>query len=230
MNLAGCNKYRSSFSAYLDGAVSGRQMQSIAKHLEGCDSCRHEFDSMRSIQRSLSAMGSAKAPSDLATRLRVAISHEAAARKTSWRDTLAVRWDNAIRPLVLQVSAGFASAVVLLGGIIFLLGVGVAAAPQSVMADDEPIMGSLSKPHYLYSADMPRPIVMPHDSAVVVEAMVNSQGRVYDYRILSGPDDAAVRSQVVDQLSLSVFEPAKAFGAPVRGRVLMTFAGISVRA
>jgi hypothetical protein len=59
--------------------------------------------------------------------------------------------------------------------------------------------------------------------------MINENGRVYDYRIVSGPEDSAVRSQVIDQLTLSVFEPARVFGTPVRGRVVLTFSGISVQ-
>jgi len=57
---------------------------------------------------------------------------------------------------------------------------------------------------------------------------VNAQGRVYDYNIVSGPDDPAVHNQIVDQLLMSVYEPASVFGAPVRGRVVLTFSGISV--
>jgi hypothetical protein len=222
-----CGKSRSSFSAYLDGAVSGRQMQSIAQHLESCESCREEFDALRQMQHSLAMLGPAKAPVDMGTRLRVAISHEIAAKKSTWRDTLALKWENAFRPLVVQVSAGFASSVALVGGIMLLLG--AVAAPQPVMANDEPLMGAMTTPHYLYSAVMPRPIVTGNDSAIVVEAMVNDQGRVYDYQIVSGPEDACVRAQVIDQLMLSVFEPARVFGAPVRGRVVLTFSGISVQ-
>jgi anti-sigma factor RsiW len=215
------------FSAYLDGAVSGKQMQLIAKHLEICEGCREEFDALRHMQHSLAVLGPAKAPADMGTRLRVAISHEIAAKKSNWRDTLALKWDNAFRPLVVQVSAGLASSVALVGGIMLLLG--AVAAPQTVMANDEPLMGSLTTPHYLYSAVMPRPIVTGNDSAIVVEAMINENGRVYDYSIVSGPEDAAVRSQVIDQLTLSVFEPARVFGTPVRGRVVLTFSGISVQ-
>ncbi len=96
------------------------------------------------------------------------------------------------------------------------------------MANDEPL-GAMTSPHYLYSAVEPRPIVSGHDAAIIVEAFVNDQGRVYDYNIVSGPEDASVRSQVVDQLMLSVFQPASVFGAPVRSRVVMTFSGISVQ-
>jgi hypothetical protein len=61
-----------------------------------------------------------------------------------------------------------------------------------------------------------------------VEASVDSRGRVYDYTIVSGPQDDAIRTQVANQLLGSVFQPASAFGVPVRGRVVVTFSGISV--
>ena len=50
-------------------------------------------------------------------RLRIAISHEAAAKRSSWRDTLALKWENTIRPLAVQVSAGAACSVALVGSI-----------------------------------------------------------------------------------------------------------------
>lgn len=221
-----CQKYQSSFSAYLDGAVSGKQMQRIAKHLEGCAGCAREFAALRAMQQSLAALGPAKAPADLGLRLRLAISHEQARRKSNWLETLSVKWDNAIRPLLVQVSAGFAGTVVFLGGIGLLFG--MVAAPEPVMANDEPLAG-MTAPHYLYSPESPRAIVTDHDSVIVVEAFVNSEGRVYDYQIVSGPDDPAVHDQIVDQLMMSVYEPASVFGTPVRGRVVLTFSGISVR-
>ena len=64
---------------------------------------------------------------------------------------------------------------------------------------------------------------------VVVEAYINSEGTVYDYRIVSGPDDAATRSQVENMLLLSRFEPARFFGQPVRGLAVLSFSGVSVR-
>ena len=220
-----CQKYQSSFSTYLDGAVSGKQMQRIAQHLEACAGCAREFAALRVMQQSLAALGPAKAPADLGLRLRLAISHEQARRKSNWLETLSLKWDNAIRPLLVQVSAGFAGTVLLIGGIGFLLG--MVAAPEPVMANDEPLAG-MTAPHYLYSPVGPRAIVTDHDSVIVVEAYVNSEGRVYDYQIVSGPDDPAVHDQIVDQLMMSVYEPASVFGTPVRGRVVLTFSGISV--
>jgi hypothetical protein len=220
-----CQKYQSSFSAYLDGAVSGQQMQKIARHLESCAPCAREFDSLLDMQQSLATLGPAKAPADLGLKLRLAISHEQARRKSSWLDTLSLKWENAVRPMLLQVSAGFAGTVILIGGIGLLLG--MVAAPEPVMANDEPL-GAMTAPHYLYSTVSPGAIISDHDSLIVVEAYVNAQGRVYDYNIVSGPTDPAVKSQVLDQLLTSVYEPASVFGAPVRGRVVLTFSGVSV--
>jgi anti-sigma factor RsiW len=225
MTSPNCQKIQSSFSAYLDGAVTGQRMQEIARHLEDCADCSQQFAELRTMQQSLSVLGPLKAPADLGLRLRLAISHQYAERKSSWLDTVSLKWDNAIRPMLVQVSAGFAGAVVLVGGIALLLG--MVAAPEPVMANDEPL-GAMTAPHYLYSAAAPRSIVTNGDAVIVVEAYVNSQGRVYDYNIVSGPADDAVRTQVIDQLLLSVFEPASVFGAPVRGRVVLTFSGISV--
>jgi len=220
-----CQKCQSSFSAYLDGAVSGKQMQRIAQHLETCAACAREFTALRAMQQSLAALGPAKAPADLGLKLRLAISHEQARRKSNWLETLGLKWDNAIRPMLVQVSAGFAGTVILIGSIGLLLG--MVAAPEPVMANDEPL-GAMTAPHYLYSSVSPRPIVTDHDAVIVVEAYVSSEGRVYDYKIVSGPDDPAVHDQIVDQLMMSVYEPASVFGTPVRGRVVLTFSGISV--
>lgn len=226
-----CPEVCERFSLYLDGAVSGHEMQAIASHLESCASCHQQFRALQAVQQSLAALGAIKPPPDLGTRLRVAISHERIRTRTSIlervHDALHLHWHNALRPLVLQVSAGLAGAVVLVGGVVFLLG--LVAVPEPVMANDEPL-GALTTPHYIYSVERQRPIVASHDSTIIVDALINSHGEVYDYTIVSGPEDPATRKQITSQLLESVFEPARAFGAPTRGRVVLTFSGVSVRA
>ena len=227
MNQDLCKDVRAMFSVYLDGAVTGRQMKEIATHLESCRPCAREFDAARAVQQTLAELRPLKAPADLGMKLRIAISHEQARSRSHWMDNFSIGWQNAFRPMLLQLSAGLAGAIFLVGGVMLLLG--IVAAPQPVMANDEPL-GALTVPHYLYSAARPRPITTAHDTTIVVEVAVNDRGQVYDYNIVSGPEDGAVRDQVVDQLLQSVFEPARVFGGPVRGRAVVTFAGISVHA
>jgi hypothetical protein len=228
MNSKTCAEIQASFSSYLDGAVSGQEMQEISRHIQGddgCSDCARELGAWRMTQNALAALGPARAPLDLGLQLRIAISHERARRDSRLADKLSLMWDNVVRPRVLQVTAGLAGSVVL-GSIVLLLG--VVAAPQPVLANDEPL-GAMTQPHLMYSTSFPGESVMARDIPVVVEAQVDAAGRVYDYAILSGPKDDAVRIRVEDQLLGSVFEPASAFGVPVRGRVIMTFSGISVR-
>jgi hypothetical protein len=232
MNRKSCAAIQESFSAYLDGAISGHEMQEISRHIEGsddaagCVDCARELTAWKVTQNVICAVRPAKAPEDLALRLRIAISREQARRESHWTDRLSLAWDNAVRQLLVQVSAGLAGTVVLVGSIVMLLG--VVAAPQEVLANDEPL-GAVTAPHYLYSTVSPGAIVTPHEAAIVVEAAVNSAGRVYDFTIVSGPQDQDVWTQVANQLMGSVFEPASAFGVPIRGRVIVTFSGISVR-
>jgi hypothetical protein len=236
MNLKSCTEVQARFSSYLDGAISGHEMLEIARHIEGaedatgvrvegCAACARELAAWRLTQNAIAALRPAKAPADLALKLRIAVSHERARRDSRWLDRVSLAWDNEVRPRLVQLSAGFAGSLVL-GSIVLLLG--VVAAPQPVLANDEPL-GAITEPHYLYSLFSPGTVVTAHDIPIVVEALVDASGRVYDYTIVSGPQDESVRTRVADQLLGSVFQPASAFGVPVRGRVVVTFAGISVR-
>jgi len=232
-----CKVVRSTFSAYLDGAVSGRQMQRIARHLAGandetsgertpgCRSCTRDLAAWRAAQEALTALGPVKAPADLALRLRQAIADERERHASRLLASIQQTWQGAVRPMLLQVSAGFAGSLALLWCIALL--VGAAAAPRDVQANDEQL-GALTAPHLLYSTAASGSVVTVRDNPVVVEASVDSRGRVYDYKIVSGEQDPATRTQVANQLLGSVFQPATAFGIPVRGRVVVTFAAISV--
>jgi hypothetical protein len=226
MNTLSCREARNYFSAYLDGAVSGAVMHSLAAHLESCGGCTAEFAQWRAMQQALSTLGPAKAPADLALRLRVALSQQQ--NRISWRDRLSLAWDNTIAPLALQASAGLASAVILLGTVVLLLG--VVSAPEQAVASDEPT-GAATAPHFLYAStgsDMQRIAAPAGGSPIIVQAFVNTSGNIYDYRIVSGTVTDSVRAQLENKLLFSKFEPATLLGQPTRGRILLSFTGISV--
>lgn len=225
--MSGCNEVQAGLTEYLDGRLSGREMQEIDAHLQGCDDCARKWRSLRDVQASLAVLGPVPAPVELPLRIRVAVSQERMRGhriSTAWE----LAWKNTLGPFLLQAGAGFASAVVLLGTVIVL--VTVFAQPQTAQATPDEPLGNATAPHLLYFSNASGNndeggISTP----VVVEAYVNDEGEVYDYRIISGPTDAATRSQVENLLLFSRFEPARFFGQPVRGLAVLSFSGVSVR-
>jgi len=223
-----CGRIRNMFSSYLDGAVSGVAMQQLDRHLRSCEECAEAFEGLRATQSALASLGPVKAPQSLALRLRVAISNERARTPRNLLSMLKVRWENTVAPLLLQASAGFASAILLVGTVALLIG--TFATPEPLAARDEPL-GKASNPRFLYSSVDPETVPTGgRDNPVVVEAYIDDFGKVYDYHIVSGPTDADTRSQLENVLLFSVFEPARSFGQPVRGLAVLSFTGVSVRA
>jgi anti-sigma factor RsiW len=222
-----CAGIRAQFSDYLDGSLTGVAMQSVAGHLDACPECAADFHLWRQSQRALTMLDPVRPPADLALRIRVALSQEQARTTKNFLATWKVRWENTVAPFLLQASAGFASAVVLIGTLTFLIG--AFAAPEPAAATDEPL-GMASSPHFLYSTVEADPgTVSGKGIPVTVEVFVDQQGRVYDYDIVSGPSDATTRADIESLLLTSVFLPATTFGQPVKGVALLTFSGVSVQ-
>lgn len=224
--MSSCRTIRSQFSDYLDGNLSGIAMQSVAKHLDHCRGCFTEFGQWRNVQQSLANLGPARPPADLALRIRVALSQELAKTPRNALASWKVRWQNTVGPFLLQASAGLASSIVLIGTMAFLIG---AFAAQPASARDEPL-GMATGPSFLnWGLEGNSESLSGKGAPVTVEVFVDTQGRVYDYDILSGPSDPATRASL-ERLLLSVkYEPAQWFGQPVRGVALLSFAGVSVQ-
>lgn len=223
-----CEQMQAGLTEYLDGRLTGREMQEIDRHLEDCLACAREFQSLRQLQTALAGLGPVEEPADLPLRIRVAVSQERARSRRSIFTLWDLAWRNSVGPFLLQAGAGFASAVLLLGTIVFL--VTMFAQPEVAAATPDEPLGDATAPHLLYfsnaqGGDETGSINGP----VVVEAYINGSGEVYDYRIVSGPTDAATRSQVENLLLFSRFAPARFFGQPVRGLAVLSFSGVSVR-
>ena len=222
-----CTSMQAKFSDYLDGRLTGVQMQRIASHLEECGYCAAEWASLRNVQSSLAALGPMQEPDDLLLRIRVAVSQERARSRQSRFQWISLAWKNTVGPFLLQASAGFASAVLLLGTVAVM--VGIVSSPPMVQAGDEPL-GNSTAPRLLYSiGGSGNNDIAALSGPVVVEAYVNGQGSVYDFRIVSGPNDSQTRAAVQNLLLVSKFEPARFFGQPVSGLAVLSFSGVSVR-
>ena len=228
--MSRCANIRAKFSEYLDGRLTGREMQPVARHMEKCAACEAEFAAMRHSQALMSSLGPVPEPDGLLLRIQVAVSHERARSRKPAFAGLQLAWRNALAPFLLQAGAGFASAVLLLGSVTML--VGMVAQPEVAQAKGDVPLGDATGPRLLYLSSVAGNTADDIQSAaspVIVEAYVNGEGQVYDFRIVSGPNDAATRTQVENVLMLSRFEPAKFFGQPVRGLAVLSFSGVSVR-
>jgi predicted anti-sigma-YlaC factor YlaD len=223
--MSSCSHIQHQFSRYLDGDVPGARMIEITRHLETCPDCAGEFAAWKKSQAMVANLGSTKVPPDLALRLRVAISQES---RNSTRERLGrfhSRWENTFQPFLLRAAAGFVSAIFLVGTAAML--VAPFASPQLVEASDVPIEVS-SAPRLLYSS-FETGNIGDVNNPVVLQVFVDSHGRVYDYRVLSGAVDSQMRDSIENLLLFSVFSPARSFDQPVRGTALMSFSGVSVK-
>jgi hypothetical protein len=226
--MSGCGEVQFKFTEYLDGRLNGRQMQLIAAHVDDCRSCAREWTSLRQTQASLAALGPVMAPDDLLLRVRVAVSQERARSQRSVFDAWNLTWKNTVGPFLLQAGAGFASAVLLLGSITVL--VTMFAHPEMAQATKDEPLGNPTSPRLVSLSNVAgNDQIDALSGPVVIEAYVNGAGEMYDYRIVSGPDDAATRSRIENVLLTSHFEPARFFGQPVRGLAVLSFSGVSVR-
>jgi hypothetical protein len=206
-------------STYLDGAVNGREMRAVSAHLESCSSCHAAYLSLRRTQNLVSSLGPRKPPSDLALRLTVAIQQERARTFLRSLQNLSLRVEHAINSFMLPATAGLLTAVVMFGVLI-----GCFAVPEAANANDVPT--ALYTPPRLTAGLYAIPGL---EAPVLIEASVDPTGRVQDYRILSGHDSDALRVKIDSALIFSTFEPARAFGAPASGHVVLAFSTVNVK-
>jgi Putative zinc-finger len=220
-----CPAAKRLMSPYLDGAVTGTEMLALQKHLSHCDSCNREYLSLRRTQQILSAMPRPKMPADLGLNLRLAISREAAQKRRPAFEGLRVRLENAMEAFMVPATAGFFSAVIIFGiAMVYFV------TPSSLQANnDVPLVMVNTGPELQPSA-----FGMTMDSidadSLVIEAEVDANGRVQDYRILSDPADSKeVLPQVKRMLIFTTFRPALSMGRPTPSRAVLSFSKISVK-
>ena len=220
-----CAEMKKLFSPYLDGQVSGPEMRALTRHLDQCSRCAREYAATERAQQLLASLGSKKAPADLALKLRVAISREAAQVRRPRFEGALVRLENAINGFMVPATAGLVSAVLTFG---LLLGFFALPGELRASSGDVPLM-LYTRPQLERSA-FGMSLGNMSDDSVVIEAYVDANGRVEDYRILSQPDDAqAVLPQLKNLLIFTTFHPALSMGRPTTGTAVLSFSKISVK-
>jgi hypothetical protein len=224
-NALDCRTARRLFSSYLDGAVTGAEMFQIEKHLSACGTCLRLYRSLQMTQESLASLGRPRPPADLGLKLRVAISREAALVRRSRLEGFMVRMQNALEAFMVPVAAGFVSALIIFGiAMVYFV------APTSLQANNDVPLVMLNAAPQLQQSAFGASLSTINDDSLVIEAYVDANGRVQDYRVLSDPDESKeVSPEVKSMLVFSTFRPARSMGRPTASRAVLSFSKISVR-
>jgi hypothetical protein len=210
-------------SSCLDGAVARGELTAFQEHIDFCVACSNHYRALQRTQRATSVLGRKRVPADVTLRLRVAASQEIAnVRRSRW-EMLRVRWENVFNAVMVPATGGLITTIIIFGLLISFLMPG-----QIAGANDVPT--TLYTPPQLESSPFQLAMDPGHSEPLIVEAYVGSDGRVQDYRVLSGGGNGnEVMSELKNMLIFATFRPATSFGRPTAGRAILAFSKIQVK-
>lgn len=228
-----CRQAQRFLPGYLDGAIHSAEHLRLSEHLDSCVDCRLELERFRRVAMCLASVQPVAVPADLATRIRVDASRArtiGAALQHSWA-WAKLFFENILEPLAVPATGGILTALVVFALLVQNILVGI---PTGIVPGDLPL--NLVQPAQVESLApfaVPGLVTGDHDPAtggVMIEVTLNAAGDVVSYRILSGPNDAAVRNQIDQVLLFSRFRPRLDFGRPTDGGLVMIgFSEVRVR-
>jgi hypothetical protein len=223
-----CPQARRLLSPYLDGVVTGTEMLALQGHLSDCAGCRSEYQTLRRTQQLLARVQRPQAPEDLGLRLRVAISREGAAARAPFQGLL-VRLENSFRAFMVPATAGFLSALLIFG-----IAMAYFVAPSSLRANNDVPLVMVNTAPQLQPSSFGVTMDTIDDDSLVIEAYVDANGRVQDYRVLSDPSGTKelapqVKTMLLNFMTFTTYRPALSMGRPTSSRAVLSFSKISVK-
>jgi hypothetical protein len=125
---------------------------------------------------------------------------------------------------MVPATAGLMAAVVIFA---FVIGVTMPEL-QARNKNDVPLM--LYTGPELEESSFATTVSAVNDDSLVIEALVDANGRVQDYRILSDSQNSQkLLPEVKRMLIFTTFRPAMSMGRPTPSRAVLSFAKINVR-
>ena len=221
-----CTEARLLFPSYLDNAATGVEMHAVSDHMNTCAECQIEYRKLENTRLMVASLARKPAPADLALKIRVALSRE---RSRTWRNLMQgymVRLEDAVNAFMFPATAGILTTIIFFGALTGFFVPAPAGAEESVPAFFLP--ARLQPPQTAMSSVADTDLNL--EAPVVIQAYVDSTGKVQNYEIISGPDNENVRSQLNRALLFTSFTPAYAFGQPVSGTAIICFSHVNVKA
>jgi anti-sigma factor RsiW len=215
-----CTEARSRFSPYLDGVISGAEMQQLSEHMRQCESCLTDYTRLDETRSLVSSLGPVPAPPELARKLKISVASAISQKKQHSLPRYMVHLENLLNAFMVPATAGIFAAIVFFAVLIGTLW------PVRAAADINSVASAYVPPR-LEMSDAESQLSL--DAPLVVEAYVDSYGRVENYVILSGQDDEQIHQQLNRALLFTVFAPAQLYGKPVAGKAIIYFSQFNVK-
>ena len=110
-----CTEAQPLLALYVDGAVTGGEMQSIAEHLRQCAACASECNGHENTRKWVSSLGRKQVPPDLALRIRISVSHARSRKFLHRLQNYGLRLRDAFNAIMFPATAGTLTAVIFFG-------------------------------------------------------------------------------------------------------------------
>ncbi len=211
-----CIEIRSHFSDHLDGRCGPETLRSLRFHLTYCGSCGEELGRFQAMRADLRRLPRRRVPPELALRLRVRMSQEL---HRNLLGKFLLRLDNALQPLLLPASGGVLTAIICFGLIM-----GSQVVPVTNLPDVPLQISTPPRVRALAPIDL-----ITGDQAVVLVTHIDADGRVTNYKVLSGQYSPELMQRLDRMMYFGLFHPATTFGKPTDGQVVLSLRRITVR-
>jgi hypothetical protein len=217
-----CTRYKE----HVLESVEGNQAlaEELNSHLAVCESCRGEMEEMAQLKQWLHAMPHHAMPRELDLSIRSEYSRQASFK---FSDRFSMMVENILRPLALPAAAGIVVAIICFSVLLNTLWMHPALANPS----DDLQLTVRTAPRSRAGSYFP--IVADSNSSLpdeplLVETSVDTHGRVYSFRVLSGPNTPPVILSLEKVLYFTVFDPATSFGRPTSSKAILSFRTVRV--
>lgn len=217
-------------SGYLDGTLVAEKRRAIDRHLKICEACAARFAQQSQTRGLLRRLPRQTPPAELETRLRVVASREHSRQSSrltfrrklnDWTAGARLRLDNIMRPLMLPVVGGFASACILFALLV-----------PDFAVEVHPVRNDVLLPTLYTGASVTYLEPSMSGDQIELEVHVDEAGRMTDYEVVSGEKlmaDQRVRRRVESVLLISRFNAAMSFGRPTTSVIRVRWDEVEVK-
>ncbi|MDD5542080.1 MAG: hypothetical protein PHX83_02815 [Acidobacteriia bacterium] len=193
-------------------------------HRDSCVLCRREWEQLERTKHWVHSLPRHTVPHDLDMAIRVEASRHSS---FSFGDRFWMRIEDALRPLALPAFGGLALAVICFAMMLNTLWMTPSLANNSDDIQVQVRTAPRTRPNNYLTIATEGNSNLP-DEPLLVETHIDPRGRVYDFKVLSGPDTPSVIHSLEQVLYFTVFDPATSFGRPTDGKAILSFRKVKV--